>query len=103
MTDAEEPNAGELILHRTSEGTVRIEVLYESDFLGLNQKKIAELFGAKLPTISYHLEEIYSSGTVSRNATLKTTPRVHTRRATAKFADKSSSTTSTPPFRWVAG
>jgi len=31
MTDAERPNEGELILYQTPEGTVRIEVLYESE------------------------------------------------------------------------
>ena len=57
MTDAEKPNEGELILYQTPEGTVRIEVLYESETFWLNQKKIAELFGVDLRTISYHLKE----------------------------------------------
>ena len=48
MTDAEKPNEGELILYQTQEGTVRIEVLYESETFWLNQKKIAELFGVDL-------------------------------------------------------
>jgi hypothetical protein len=69
-------NEGELILYQTQEGTVRIEVLYESETFWLNQKKIAELFGVDLRTISYHLGEIYASGELSREATLRKIRRV---------------------------
>jgi hypothetical protein len=76
MSDAEKPNEGELILYQTPEGTVRIEVLYESETFWLNQKKIAELFGVDLRTISYHLGEIYASGELSQAATLQRIRRV---------------------------
>ena len=76
MSDAEKPNEGELILYQTQKGTVRIEVLYESETFWLNQKKIAELFGVELPTISYHLKEIYDSGELNREATLRKIQRV---------------------------
>jgi hypothetical protein len=76
MTDAEKPNEGELILYQTQEGAVRIEVLYQDETFWLNQKKIAELFGVDLRTISYHLAEIYDSGELSREATLRKIRRV---------------------------
>src|SRR3990172_9187588 len=76
MSNAEKPNEGELILYQTQKGTVRIEVLYESETFWLNQKKIAELFGVELPTISYHLKEVYGSGELSREATLRKILRV---------------------------
>jgi len=76
MTDTEKPSTGELILYQTQEGTVRIEVLYESETFWLNQKKIAELFGVDLRTVSYHLGEIYASGELSRTATLRKIRRV---------------------------
>ena len=62
MTDAEKPNEGQVILYQTPEGAVRVEVLYESETFWLGQKKMAELFGVDLRTISYHLAEIYASG-----------------------------------------
>jgi hypothetical protein len=62
MSESKKPNEGELILYQTPEGAVRIEVLYESETFWLNQKKIAELFGVDLRTISYHLNEVYDSG-----------------------------------------
>jgi hypothetical protein len=76
MTDAEKPNEGELILYQTQEGTVRIEVLYESETFWLNQKKIAELFGVDLRTISEHLQNIYASGELTEQATLRKIRRV---------------------------
>src|SRR3972149_366485 len=76
MPESEKPNEGELILYQTHEGTVRIEVLYQSETFWLNQKKIAELFGVDLRTISYHLGEIYASGVLIQAATLRKIRRV---------------------------
>lgn len=76
MSSAENPSEGELILYQTQEGTVKIEVLYEAETFWLNQRKIAELFGVEIPTISYHLKEIYDSGELSREATLRKIQRV---------------------------
>ncbi len=78
MSDADRPSEGDLILYQTAEGTVRIEVLYEAETFWLNQKKIAELFGVELPTISYHLKEIYASGELRPEATLRRIQRVQT-------------------------
>lgn len=76
MSDVDKPNEGELILYQTPEGVVRVEVLYEHETFWLNQKKIAELFGVDLRTVSYHLGEIYDSGELSREATLRKIWRV---------------------------
>lgn len=78
MTDADGPKEGQLILYQTPEGAIRVEVLYESDTFWLSQKKMAELFGVDLRTISYHLTEIYASGELSREATLQKIRRVQT-------------------------
>lgn len=75
MTD-QPPQEGELILYRTANDTVRVEVLYESETFWLDQKRIAELFGVEIPTISYHLKEIYASGELARDPTLRKLPRV---------------------------
>lgn len=71
-----QPNEGELILYQTQEGTVRIEVLYESETFWLNQKKIAELFGVDVRTVSEHLQNIYASGELTEQATLRKIRRV---------------------------
>lgn len=78
MTDPDKPQEGELILYQTAEGTVRVEVLYEAETFWLNQKRIAELFGVDLRTISYHLKEIYASGELTPERTLRKIWRVQT-------------------------
>ena len=75
MSDGE-PQEGELILYRTADDAVRVEVLYESETFWLDQRRIAELFGVEIPTISYHLKEIYASGELTRAATLRRILRV---------------------------
>lgn len=67
---------GELILYRTANDTVRIEVLCESETFWLDQKRIAKLFGVELPAISYRHKEIYGSGELVREATLRRILRV---------------------------
>jgi hypothetical protein len=74
----DKPKEGELILYQTPEGNVRVEVMYEEETFWLNQKKIAKLFGVDLRTISYHLNEIYSSGELLPEATLQKNWRVQT-------------------------
>jgi hypothetical protein len=71
MSDAEKPNEGELILYQTQEGTVRIEVLYESETFWLNQKKIAELFGVDIRTISEHFRNIFASRELAEQSVLR--------------------------------
>ncbi len=71
MAESDKPNEGELILYQTQEGAVRIEVLYESETFWLNQKKIAELFGVDLRTISEHFHNIFASGELDQEAVLR--------------------------------
>ncbi len=78
MTEPEKPLEGELILYQTTERKVRIEVLYKAETFWLNQKKIAELFGVEIPTINYHLKEIYASGELQIEPTIRKILRVQT-------------------------
>jgi hypothetical protein len=71
MSESDKPGKGELILYKTPEGTVRVEVLYESDTFWLNQRKIAELFAADLRTVSEHLQNIFASGELQEEAVLR--------------------------------
>ena len=75
MTDAA-PLAGELILYRTADDAVRVEVLYETETFWLDQRRMAELFGVEVPTVSYHLKEIYASRELVPEATLRKILRV---------------------------
>ncbi len=70
MTDRP-PTEGELILYRTASGGVRVEVLYESETFWLDQRRMAELFGVDVRTVSEHLRNIYDSGELAEDATLR--------------------------------
>jgi hypothetical protein len=65
------PQEGELILYRTADDVVRVEVLYESETFWLDQRRMAELFGVDVRTVNEHLRNIYESGELAEEATLR--------------------------------
>jgi hypothetical protein len=65
------PQEGELILYRTPDDAVRVEVLYEGETFCLDQRRMAELFGVDVRTVNEHLRNIYDSGELSEGATLR--------------------------------
>jgi hypothetical protein len=65
------PQEGELILYRTADDAVRVEVLYEGETFWLDQRRMAELFGVDVRTISEHLRNIFGSGELIEEATLR--------------------------------
>jgi len=75
MTD-QTPQEGELILYRTADDAVRVEVLYESETFWLDQRRMAELFGVGVPAIAKHLANIYATGELDPVATVSKMERV---------------------------
>jgi len=60
-----------IILYTTDSGNVNVQVQYEDGTFWLTQKRMAELFGVEVPTINYHLKEIYNSGELEEEATIR--------------------------------
>ncbi len=56
------PAFNDLLLYTAPDGQVKVEVIYDAETFWLSQKKMAELFGVEVPTINYHLKEIFKSG-----------------------------------------
>ena len=52
----------EILLYRTPNDEVRLEVFIRDETIWLTQKQIADLFGVKVPAISKHIKNIYESG-----------------------------------------
>lgn len=52
----------EFLLYSTPNAEVKVEVLLHGETLWLNQRRMAELFGVGVPTISKHLKNIFESG-----------------------------------------
>lgn len=60
-----------IILYKTPNGQVSIQVQYEDGSFWLTQKRMAELFGVESHTITYHLKEIYQSGELQVESTTR--------------------------------
>jgi hypothetical protein len=53
-------------------------VLYESETFWLDQRRMAELFGVDVRTVSEHLRNVYDSGELNEQATLRKIRMVQT-------------------------
>ncbi len=60
----------DFLLYTAPEGQVKVEVFLHNETIWLPQKKMAELFGVGIPAISKHLDNIYNSGELEKEATL---------------------------------
>ena len=61
----------EIILYTTPQGDVKIDIRFEEETFWLSQKKMAELFDVDVRTINEHLKNIYSSGELKENSTIR--------------------------------
>ncbi|OFX59210.1 MAG: hypothetical protein A2046_12800 [Bacteroidetes bacterium GWA2_30_7] len=59
-----------IILYNTPQGQVNIEVVFQGETFWLTQKRMAELFGVEVPAISKHLNNIYETGELQKEATI---------------------------------
>lgn len=64
-------NTSEIILYTTPEGKVKVEVILQDESVWLTQKAMGELFGVVKSTISEHLSNIYDSGELQKEATVR--------------------------------
>ena len=62
---------GEILLYQTSSGEVRVEVRFEEETFWMSQKTMAELFQVVVPTINYHLKEIFSSDELDKASVIR--------------------------------
>ena len=60
-----------LILYTTPNGQVSVQVQYEDGSFWLTQKRMAELFDVEIHTINYHLKEIYQSGELQIDSSIR--------------------------------
>jgi hypothetical protein len=60
----------EFLLYTAPNGGIKVEVLLSHETIWLTQKRMAELFGVGVAAISKHLDNIYESAELQREATL---------------------------------
>ena len=64
-------NNSEIILYTTPQGDIKIEVFLQDETVWLTQRSIGELFGVVKSTISEHLSNIFNSGELEKEATVR--------------------------------
>ena len=61
----------QILFYTTPQNEIRIEVRLEDETLWLTQKQMASLFGVETQTINYHLKEIFKSGELEEELTIR--------------------------------
>ena len=61
----------EFLLYTSPSGEIRVEAFLHDENIWLTQKRIAELFGVDLRTISEHLQNIFKSGELEENSVIR--------------------------------
>jgi hypothetical protein len=64
-------STAEFLIFTAQDGNQSIEARYEDETVWLTQKLMAELFGVDVRTVSEHLKNIFESGEVTREATVR--------------------------------
>jgi len=64
-------STAEFLIFTNQSKTSTIEVRYEDGTIWLSQKLMSELFDVEVNTINYHLKEIYKSGEIQEQATIR--------------------------------
>jgi len=67
---SEDPK-GELLVFRSKDGQIKLEVRLENETVWLTQKMIAELFQVGVNTFNYHIKEIFECVELDREATIR--------------------------------
>jgi len=66
----DEPKYNDIIFYSTPAGNVNVEVIYNDETFWLTQKRMSELFGVDVPAISKHLNNIFETGELIKDATV---------------------------------
>ena len=64
-------NAAEILTYKPQSGKNGIRVRHQDDTLWLTQKRMAKLFGVKVPTINEHLKNIFSEGELEKKSVIR--------------------------------
>jgi hypothetical protein len=68
----------DFLLYTSPKGDVKVEVILNNETVWLAQKSIAQLFGVNVPAISKHLDNIYETGELNKEATVSILETVQT-------------------------
>jgi hypothetical protein len=70
--DAEnQPGSADLILYTSPSGHTRIEVWHQDESFWLTQKRMSELFGVDVRTVSEHLQNIFATRELDEDSVIR--------------------------------
>src|SRR5690554_7560083 len=61
----------EIILYTTPQGEIKIDIRFEDETFWLSQIKMAALFGVDVRTVNEHLKNIFESGELEKDSTIR--------------------------------
>jgi len=61
----------EFLLYTAPNGDIKVEVLLNNETIWLTQKRMAELFGVKVPTINEHLKNIFKTNELQERSVIR--------------------------------
>ncbi len=61
----------QIIFYSTPKGNIKVEVIFEEETFWLSQKRIAELFSVDVRTINEHLKNIFTTGELQKDSTIR--------------------------------
>ena len=71
MNNESLPQSNDVIIYSSPDGEVRVEVVFQNETFWLTINRMAELFGTTKQTISQHLQNVFDTGELKREATVK--------------------------------
>lgn len=72
MNNKPNNDAGQsFLMYATDDGAAKVNVRVENETVWLTQAQMAELFGVGVPTVNYHLQEVFSTGELTSDATIR--------------------------------
>jgi hypothetical protein len=72
----ENQNISHILIYKTHQGESRVEVIFNGQTFWLTQKRMSDLYGVDVSTINYHLGDIYETGELKEDATIRKFPIV---------------------------
>lgn len=62
---------GEIVIYKSDDGSIKVDVLFEGETVWLTQSQICELFGKSRSTISEHIKNIFKEGELQEEVVVR--------------------------------
>ena len=69
--EMENENKGEIIIYQSDDGGIRLDVKLEDETVWLTQEQMALLFGKTIPTINYHINNLFAEGELNPQVVIR--------------------------------